>query len=129
MHCIGIHFNVSSFSDSFIEISKFYQGYIDNEWHLNPEGKCDATCEEYVETRHYHCTDCLPRTVQESQLICNGTVLNCQYFDGSISICPSVSNFFNGNIQSLELKLSLCMKCRNLGRVADINSWNTMTVA
>ncbi|XP_031621011.1 uncharacterized protein LOC116339330 [Contarinia nasturtii] len=79
---------------SFIEISRFYQGYIENEINLNPEGNCRQTCDEYTETKHYHCAEnslCanLHDPSQQSKLICQGTIRNCQYIDGSFNICPT----------------------------------------
>lgn len=104
----NMHFH--HFTDSYIEISRFYQGYIDNEINLNRDGSCQQTCEEYTETRHYHCADgsfCEYLTEpQKSNLICNGTVFNCQYFDGSFNICPAVFVFHITSMVWNQLRLT-----------------------
>lgn len=87
----------SHFTDSFIEISHFYQGYVDNEINLNPEDNCRKSCDEYTIARHYHCADetfCAGRENQReiAKSICNGSVLNCQYMGGDLSFCPAVSS-------------------------------------
>ncbi|XP_055324718.1 uncharacterized protein LOC129579094 [Sitodiplosis mosellana] len=80
--------------DSYIEITRFYQGIVENEINLNPEAKCQQTCEEYTETKHYHCAedsfcDHLTDPLLKSKLICNGTILNCRHLDSSFNICPA----------------------------------------
>lgn len=82
--------------DSYIEISRFYQGYIDNEINLNAEGTCRQKCSDYVHTKHYHCAEnsFCSETLEpwaKSKLICNGAVYNCQYFDADLNLCPAVS--------------------------------------
>lgn len=90
------------FTDSFIEISHFYQGYVDNEINLNSEDNCRKSCDEYTITRHYHCADetfCAGRENQKeiAKSICNGSVLNCQYMGGDLSFCPAVSRVYVRN--------------------------------
>lgn len=82
-------------TDSFIEISRFFQGYIDNEINLNREGHCRKSCKDYTRTRHFHCAEgsfCGKSLEpwEENKLICNGAVLNCEYFAGDLDICPAV---------------------------------------
>lgn len=82
--------------DSYIEITRFHQGYVDNEVNLNVEGNCQQTCSDYINTKHYHCgenTLCRESLEpwEQSKFICRGAVHNCQYFDGDLSICPAVS--------------------------------------
>lgn len=83
-------------TDSFIEVSHFYQGYIDNEINLNSEANCRKSCDDYTITKHYHCADdtfCAGRDDQwdTANTICNGSVLNCQYMGGDLSFCLAVS--------------------------------------
>lgn len=84
-------------TDSFIEISHFYQGYVDNEINLNSEDNCRKSCDDYTITKHHHCADetfCAGREEQwdTAKTICNGSVLNCQYMGGDLSYCLAVSH-------------------------------------
>lgn len=86
-------------SDSFIEISRFYQGYIDNEINMNREGNCRQTCSDFTKTKHYQCAEktyCRGSLEpwEQSKLLCKGEITNCQYFDGNLKICPAVSVFW-----------------------------------
>lgn len=81
--------------DSYIEITRFFQGYIDNEINLNRDGSCQNTCEEHTRTKHYHCAEgsfCAEKLEpwEQTKIICNGAVLNCEYIEGDLSICPAV---------------------------------------
>lgn len=125
--------------DSYIEISRFYQGYIDNEINLNPQAKCLQTCEEYTETKHYHCAEdsfCehLTDPKLKSKLICNGAVLNCRYFDSSFNICPAVHSNVLIKYYTMVLKMLklivfffLIIENRRKALSDDTNFLNTMT--
>lgn len=100
------------FPDSFIEISHFYQGYIDNEINLNSEGNCRKSCDDYTIARHYHCADdtfCAGRENQwdTAKTICNGSVIKCQYMGGDLSFCLAVSDNFVSDSNRHHFKRSL----------------------
>lgn len=83
------------FLDSYIEISRFFQGYVDNEVNLNKEGNCRRSCSDFTKTKHYQCAeDTFCRKSldpwEKSKLICKGEIYDCQYFDGELNICPAV---------------------------------------
>lgn len=83
-------------SDSFIEISRFYQGIVENEKNLNPDESCRFSCSDFTRTKHFQCAEntFCRRSLEpweQSKLLCKGEIVNCQYFDGNLKICPAVS--------------------------------------
>lgn len=78
------------------QITRFVQGYIDNEINLNPDDSCKSTCSDYKETKNYQCgggTLCADAIVEHSSTKCNGTILNCEFIDDDLTVCP-VSLFY-----------------------------------
>lgn len=86
--------------DTYIEISRFYQGYIDNELNLNNEDNCRLSCSDYTFTKHYECAEdtfCHKSNLSypyKSKALCSGSVINCQFLDGDLNFCLAVSKFF-----------------------------------
>lgn len=90
-------------SDSYIEITHFYQGYIDNEINLNADDNCRLSCDDYTDARHYTCvnkTFCAPENDFldpfvlkriNSKAICKGNVYNCSRLSGDLKLCLAVS--------------------------------------
>lgn len=76
------------------EITKFLQGYIDNEVNLNAEGTCTLTCNDYQNTRHHECRpDTLCAALQphhRNAVSCKGKVRGCYTLEDELSVCPSV---------------------------------------
>lgn len=81
---------------SYTQLTNFIQGYIDNEMNLNPYGSCAPYCTDYKITRNYECHDktiCAANYYDKNKTRCDGTVLNCDYFDSMFTYCPNVSSF------------------------------------
>lgn len=82
----------SGYSD---EITRFLQGYIDNEVNLNQVNDCKKTCHEYKDTQNYLCFNgsyCAQTEIQEqSELRCNGAVVDCEFIGTDMTICQTVS--------------------------------------
>ncbi|XP_011496806.1 PREDICTED: uncharacterized protein LOC105361355 isoform X2 [Ceratosolen solmsi marchali] len=67
---------------------KMVQGYIVNEVDMNPLGTCKENCEYYSYSRVY---GCYQNQFCNEQRPCNGKLVNCQYVDSDMWICPSES--------------------------------------
>lgn len=85
-------FQIQGYSD---EVTRFLQGYIDNEVNLNPINDCKKSCSEYKNTQNYLCYNgsyCANDVLQEQKdLKCNGAVVDCEFIGGDMTVCPSVS--------------------------------------
>lgn len=85
-------FLYSGYSD---EVTRFLQGYVDNEVNLNELNDCKKSCSDYKNTQNYLCFNgsyCANDVLQEqNDLKCNGAVVNCEFIGADMTICPSVS--------------------------------------
>lgn len=69
------------------------QGYVDNEVNLNPVNDCKKKCNDYTLTKNYQCYNgslCDPAREDPFIKKCNGNVVNCQFIEGDMKICPSI---------------------------------------
>lgn len=76
------------------EVTKLLQGYIENEVNLNTENTCKQTCEFY-EVSNATCLndkeDGVRFCARSGGKMCRGTILDCQFVDADMSVCVSVS--------------------------------------
>lgn len=134
-----------SFPDSFIQITHFYQGYVDNEINLNADDNCRSSCDDYTHTRHYTCvnkTFCAPEDPSldpyvlqrvKSKAICHGDVRNCSRIAGDVRLCLAVSEAIF-RVRSAKLILSLCSRAARRGGTTTSDwtatpSWRTKRTA
>lgn len=81
----------NSILDLYHQVTRFLQGYVDNEINLNPDSSCKKTCSDYTNTKNYDCKDdtlCAESHVDQASTKCNGTILNCEFIDGELTACP-----------------------------------------
>lgn len=74
-------------------MTRLVQGYVDNEVNLNPSNDCKKSCSDYQLTSNHLCYNgsycATPNDHQtETDLKCNGVVLNCDFISGNMNICP-----------------------------------------
>lgn len=74
---------------TYIQVTKFLQGFVENEADLHKNSSCRKNCGDYqsVKPKTKNCqekTNCLRKD------ICEGQILNCTFFDSDLWICPSV---------------------------------------
>lgn len=74
--------------ETFITVTRLLQGYIENEVDMNNDNTCRENCGSYQFTETY---TCYKELFCARQPKCTGKLLNCQYFDSDMWICPSVS--------------------------------------
>lgn len=80
------------------QITRFIQGYVENEVNLNPDQSCSKTCSDYSDTKSYGCatdTVCADyQHIDQASTRCKGTVYNCDKVDDDLTICPVVEAIF-----------------------------------
>ena len=74
--------------ETFITVTRLLQGYIENEVDMNNDNTCRENCAAYQFTESY---SCYKELFCARQPKCSGKLLNCQFFDSDMWICPSVS--------------------------------------
>lgn len=108
--------------ETFIEITQFLQGYVQNEVDLNPEGTCSETCADYTYTKSH---SCFKNLYCREQRRCNGKIINCKFVDSDMWVCPADASsgrryqyieYENGRI--LGRKQGGCTK-----RTVKVDSW------
>lgn len=76
--------------ETYITVTRLLQGYIENEVDMNNDNTCRENCNAYQFTESY---SCYKELFCARQPKCSGKLLNCQFFDSDMWICPSVSTF------------------------------------
>lgn len=76
--------------ETYDEITRLLQGYVENEVDMNPDSTCRESCGYYSIAKSH---GCFKELYCARQPRCTGKLLNCQYVDSDMWICPSVSYF------------------------------------
>ncbi|XP_055371279.1 uncharacterized protein LOC129605506 isoform X2 [Condylostylus longicornis] len=71
------------------EVTRLLQGYIENEVDMNEDGTCRENCAYYQVSKSHGCYQDLYCAKQQR---CTGKLYNCQYVDSDMWICPSALN-------------------------------------
>lgn len=74
--------------ETYITVTRLLQGYIENEVDMNNDNTCRENCAAYQFSESY---SCYKELFCARQPKCSGKLLNCQFFDSDMWICPSVS--------------------------------------
>lgn len=74
--------------ETYTELKQLFQGYIVNEVDLNSQATCKENCAYYGYSKVY---GCYQDQFCAKQRPCNGKILNCEYIDSDMWVCPSVS--------------------------------------
>lgn len=83
---------------TFDRVTHLLQGFLVNEVDLNGEQSCKENCAYYSYAESYGCFQDLYCAQQPR---CHGRILNCQYFDADMWVCPS-TNLTNRRYEYLE---------------------------
>lgn len=78
--------------ETYVEITQLIQGYIQNEVDLNPDSTCRENCAEYTYTKSH---GCFQNLWCRRQRMCHGKIINCQFVDSDMWICPAVVTRFD----------------------------------
>lgn len=77
--------------ETFLSVTRLLQGFIENEVDMNNDNTCRENCNAYQFAESY---GCYKELFCARQPKCSGRLLNCQFFDSDMWICPSVSVHF-----------------------------------
>ncbi|XP_013143941.1 PREDICTED: uncharacterized protein LOC106107598 isoform X2 [Papilio polytes] len=72
--------------ETYAEVTRLLQGYIENEVDMNTEGTCRDNCAYYTLAERH---DCFKDQFCAKQETCNGRIINCQYIDSDMSVCQA----------------------------------------
>lgn len=75
--------------ETYTEMKQLFQGYIVNEVDMNSESTCRENCAYYSYAKVY---GCYQNQFCSQQRRCNGKLVNCEYIDSDMWICPSDKN-------------------------------------
>lgn len=79
--------------ETFLQLTRLLQGYIENEVDMNGDGTCKETCNFYQYTENH---GCFKDMYCSKQAKCHGKLLKCQFVDSDMWICPSqVRSYIN----------------------------------
>ncbi|CAB3261053.1 unnamed protein product [Arctia plantaginis] len=73
-------------ADTFAEVTRLLQGYIENEVDMNPDNTCKENCGYYTLAQNYGCYKD-QYCVKQSR--CNGRIIDCQFVDSDMWVCPA----------------------------------------
>ncbi|XP_011558082.3 uncharacterized protein LOC105388803 isoform X2 [Plutella xylostella] len=74
---------------TYAEVTRLLQGYIENEVDMNPDGTCKENCAFYTLAENHGCFRDLYCQRQQK---CEGRILECQYIDSDMWVCPAGRN-------------------------------------
>ncbi|XP_032680538.1 uncharacterized protein LOC116848499 isoform X1 [Odontomachus brunneus] len=80
---------IHKLDETYTELKQLFQGYIVNEVDLNSDNTCKQNCGYYGYSKVY---GCYQNQFCSQQRRCNGKILNCEYIDSDMWICPSNRN-------------------------------------
>lgn len=72
--------------ETYLQITRLLQGYVENEVDLNRDGGCWENCPYYQLTESY---GCFKELYCAKQPKCSGKLLFCTFFDADMWICPA----------------------------------------
>ncbi|XP_054288862.1 uncharacterized protein LOC129004333 isoform X1 [Macrosteles quadrilineatus] len=77
--------------ETYIQLTRLLQGYIQNEVDMNPKQTCSENCGYYQMTKQHSCYE---NQFCAKQRACQGDIVECQYIDSDMWVCqadPTVS--------------------------------------
>lgn len=82
--------NKLSANEGYEQVTKFLQGYIDNELNFNQEDTCAKNCEDFTKTEHVRCANetLCANNRRQDVAVCSGRVRECKELkDDNVQIC------------------------------------------
>ncbi|XP_015431569.1 PREDICTED: uncharacterized protein LOC107187895 isoform X2 [Dufourea novaeangliae] len=76
-------------NETYTELTDLFQGIIVNEVDLNPQSSCRENCAYYGYSKVF---GCYKNQFCSRQRHCSGKILNCEYVDADMWVCPSAKN-------------------------------------
>lgn len=109
--------------ETYDEVTRLLQGYIENEVDLSTEGTCSKTCAFYNNARSEGCYNNLYCAEQPK---CTGNVYNCQFVESDMTVCqaPSWSSRRYDYIEYENGRLLGKKKTCERGNTNKVESWH-----
>ncbi|XP_055618076.1 uncharacterized protein LOC129763220 isoform X1 [Toxorhynchites rutilus septentrionalis] len=76
--------------ETFLQITRLLQGYVENEVDMNTENTCKENCAHY--SWGVKQEQCYKDLYCSKQPKCSGRIYNCEYMDSDMWICPSATS-------------------------------------
>lgn len=76
--------------EGYEQVTKFLQGYIDNELNFNQEDTCTKNCEDFTKADHVRCADktLCAQNQKQDVAVCSGNIRECtELNDDDVQIC------------------------------------------
>jgi len=70
--------------ETYVQVTKLLQGYIENEVDMNPSQNCKSQCSAYT---YAESTSCYKDLFCAKQPKCNGRIFDCQFFNADAWVC------------------------------------------
>jgi len=70
--------------ETYLQVTKLLQGYIENEVDMNPTQNCKSSCSAY---NYAESTSCFKDLFCAKQPKCNGRIFDCQFFHADAWVC------------------------------------------
>lgn len=84
--------NLPFLATNYEQVTKFLQGYVDNELNFNSDDTCKNNCEDYTKTQHTQCSDktLCAENRNTDLVVCSGEIRDCKEIDSDeIEVCFS----------------------------------------
>lgn len=88
---------------TYVELTRLLQGFVENEVDMNSARTCSENCAHYTLTQSFGCYKDMYCSKQPK---CGGKILNCQFVDSDMWICPAVSEMIGGPCGLIPIPLS-----------------------
>ncbi|VVC93972.1 unnamed protein product [Leptidea sinapis] len=72
--------------ETYAQVTRLLQGYIENEVDMNTEQTCKENCGYYTLAQNH---GCFKDMYCARQPTCKGRIINCQYIDSDMTVCPA----------------------------------------
>lgn len=77
-------------TEGYAQVTKFLQGYVDNELNFNQEDTCKNNCEDYTNIEHIRCADktLCAQNRRQDLVVCSGQIRDCRQIPSDeIEVC------------------------------------------
>ncbi|XP_052758205.1 uncharacterized protein LOC116413097 isoform X2 [Galleria mellonella] len=95
------------------QITRLMQGYIENEVNMNNENTCRQNCEYYNVAKYYNC---FKDQFCSRQPKCKGHILGCYFVKSDMTVCTSVNSWWRGWFLHCSYCMCLCDDPENSDR-------------
>ncbi|XP_075237276.1 chemokine-like protein orion isoform X2 [Lycorma delicatula] len=107
--------------ETYTQLTRLLQGYIQNEIDLNNEETCRENCQYYSYTKQF---GCYKDNFCSQQRNCNGRIVDCKFIDSDMTVCQA-ETMSNERYRWIEYKNGekLGDLSQSCARVTKVDSW------